>query len=32
MGAIAFLALSANGLVAVLLYAYRDGDSNMRSV
>lgn len=32
MGAIGFLALLANLLVAVLLYAYRDGDSNMRSV
>jgi len=32
MGVIGFLALAANGLVAVLLYAYRNGDSNMRSV
>jgi Co/Zn/Cd efflux system component len=32
MGMVGFLALIANGLVAVLLYAYRNGDSNMRSV
>ena len=32
MGAIGFAALAANGLVAALLYAYRNGDSNMRSV
>jgi Co/Zn/Cd efflux system component len=32
MGAIAALALLANLAVAGLLYAYRDGDSNMRSV
>lgn len=32
MGAIGFLALTANGLVAILLFAYRNGDSNMRSV
>ncbi|MDB5761009.1 MAG: cation transporter [Herminiimonas sp.] len=32
MGAIGFLALTANGLVAVLLFAYRNGDSDMRSV
>ncbi len=32
MGAIGMLALAANGAVAVLLYAYRDGDANMRSV
>jgi len=32
MGAIGFLALMANLSVAVLLYAYRDGDANMRSV
>jgi Co/Zn/Cd efflux system component len=32
MGVIGTLALLANGLVAVLLYAYRNGDSNMRSV
>ena len=32
MGAIGVAALVANGLVAVLLFAYRNGDSNMRSV
>lgn len=32
MGAIGFAALAANGLVALLLFAYRNGDSNMRSV
>ena len=32
MGAIAVLALLANGGVAWLLYAFRDGDANMRSV
>jgi Co/Zn/Cd efflux system component len=32
MGRIGFLALAANVLVAVLLFAYRNGDSNMRSV
>jgi Co/Zn/Cd efflux system component len=32
MGVIGFAALAANGLVAVLLFAYRNGDSNMRSV
>lgn len=32
MGAIGVLALLANGLVAVLLFAFRDGDANMRSV
>lgn len=32
MGMVGFLALMANGLVAVLLFAYRSGDSNMRSV
>ncbi|RJG07364.1 cation transporter [Noviherbaspirillum cavernae] len=32
MGTIGFIALLANLLVAVLLYAYRNGDSNMRSV
>jgi Co/Zn/Cd efflux system component len=32
MGIIGTLALLANGLVAALLYAYRNGDSNMRSV
>lgn len=32
MGAIGFTALLVNGGVALLLYAYRDGDANMRSV
>ena len=32
MGAIAVLALIANVAVALLLYAYRDGDADMRSV
>ena len=32
MGGVAFLALLANAGVAALLYAYRDGDANMRSV
>jgi len=32
MGAVGFAALLANATVAILLYAYRDGDSNMRSV
>ncbi len=32
MGAIGMLALLANLAVAVLLYAWRDGDANMRSV
>jgi len=32
MGAIGVAALAANLLVAVMLYAFRDGDSNMRSV
>lgn len=32
MGSIGFLALLANLSVAVLLFAYRNGDSNMRSV
>lgn len=32
MGCVAFLALLANAGVAALLYAYRDGDANMRSV
>ncbi|SEN82995.1 Co/Zn/Cd efflux system component [Duganella sp. CF517] len=32
MGGIGFAALVANGTVALLLYAYRDGDANMRSV
>lgn len=32
MGAVGVAALVANVVVAVLLYAFRDGDSNMRSV
>ncbi len=32
MGAIAVLALFANGGVALMLYTFRDGDANMRSV
>jgi len=32
MGVIGFIALVANGTVALLLYAFRDGDANMRSV
>lgn len=32
MGAVGTLALAANVGVAVLLYAYRNGDANMRSV
>lgn len=32
MGLIGMLALAANGMVGLLLYAYRDGDANMRSV
>lgn len=32
MGTIGFLALVANTSVAALLYAYREGDANMRSV
>jgi cation diffusion facilitator family transporter len=32
MGTIGFLALLANASVAALLYAYREGDANMRSV
>jgi Co/Zn/Cd efflux system component len=32
MGAIGFMALVANASVAVLLYSFRDGDANMRSV
>lgn len=32
MGAVAILALLVNGGVAAMLYAYRDGDANMRSV
>lgn len=32
MGLVGFLALAANGTIALLLYAYRRGDANMRSV
>jgi Co/Zn/Cd efflux system component len=32
MGLIGMLALAANGAVALLLYAFRHGDANMRSV
>lgn len=32
MGAIGMLAFAANGVVAWCLYAFRDGDANMRSV
>ena len=32
MGAIGLLALLANGAVALMLYAWREGDANMRSV
>jgi cation diffusion facilitator family transporter len=32
MGTIGFTALAANVFVAILLFAYRNGDSNMRSV
>jgi Co/Zn/Cd efflux system component len=32
MGIIAVLALLANGSVALMLYSFRDGDANMRSV
>ncbi len=32
MGGIGFAALVANLIVAIMLYAFRDGDSNMRSV
>ncbi|MFA5826077.1 MAG: cation diffusion facilitator family transporter [Gallionellaceae bacterium] len=32
MGVIAVLALISNGSVALMLYAFRDGDANMRSV
>lgn len=32
MGVIGFMALAANIVVAILLFAYRNGDSNMRSV
>jgi Co/Zn/Cd efflux system component len=32
MGVVAIMALFANGGVALMLYAFRDGDANMRSV
>lgn len=32
MGAVGLLALAANGVVAMMLYAFRSGDANMRSV
>jgi Co/Zn/Cd efflux system component len=32
MGAVGFLALAANGLSVYLLFAYKDGDANIRSV
>lgn len=32
MGGVSLLALAANGTVALLLYAYRKGDANLRSV
>lgn len=32
MGVVAIMALAANGGVALMLYAFRDGDANMRSV
>ena len=32
MGAVGFAALAANGAVAAMLYAFRHGDANMRSV
>jgi Co/Zn/Cd efflux system component len=32
MGAIGMLAFAANGVVAAMLYAFRNGDANMRSV
>ncbi len=32
MGAVALLALAANASVAAMLFAFRDGDANMRSV
>ena len=32
MGAVGLLALAANGAVAAMLYAFRNGDANMRSV
>ncbi|WP_229217616.1 cation transporter [Massilia forsythiae] len=32
MGLVSIVAFAANGLVALLLYAFRNGDANMRSV
>jgi Co/Zn/Cd efflux system component len=32
MGVISIIAFAANGMVALLLYAFRNGDANMRSV
>ncbi|HIJ62129.1 MAG TPA: cation transporter [Rhodospirillaceae bacterium] len=32
MGAVGLVALLANGTIALLLYAYREGDANLRSV
>jgi Co/Zn/Cd efflux system component len=32
MGAIAVIAMIANGVVALMLYRFRTGDANMRSV
>jgi Co/Zn/Cd efflux system component len=32
MGMISIIAFAANGVVALLLYAFRNGDANMRSV
>jgi Co/Zn/Cd efflux system component len=32
MGAVGFVALIANGAVALMLYRFRSGDANMRSV
>lgn len=32
MGAVGFVALLANGGVALILYRFREGDANMRSV
>ncbi|MDE1146778.1 MAG: cation transporter [Azospirillaceae bacterium] len=32
MGGVALAAMAANGIVALLLYRFRDGDANMRSV